>query len=67
MKKKVATRLRQARENAGLSKKQVHLMTGASYSTLNNWEKGIWMPNAFSMYKLCKAYKVNLEYFFSDV
>ena len=50
--------LEAARVNAGYSQKEAARLIGVSNCTLLRWEKGISMPKANQIAKLCDLYKV---------
>lgn len=58
-KKKVGTKLRELRLQAGLSQKQVYEILGVSQSTFSSWEVGKSEPDAITFLKLCKIYNID--------
>lgn len=50
--------LRAARVNAGYGQKEAAELLDVSNKTLCNWEKGISMPKADKIDKICELYKM---------
>ena len=55
---KIAELLKEYREAAGLTVRQVEELTGKSYKTVSAWEKGRGQPDADMFLKLCEIYNV---------
>lgn len=55
-------RLRQCREQAGLSQKQVAVSLGVKSPSVSNWENGRTNPSSRNLQMLAKLYHVNMEY-----
>ncbi|RKJ20691.1 XRE family transcriptional regulator [bacterium D16-50] len=55
---KIAELLKEYREAAGLTVRQVEELTGKSYKTVSAWEKGRGQPDADMFLKLCDIYNV---------
>ncbi|MBR3569947.1 MAG: helix-turn-helix transcriptional regulator [Oscillibacter sp.] len=55
-------RMKQAREAANLSQKQVALTLGVSAPTVSNWEAGKINPTVANLKELCHLYKVSADY-----
>ena len=51
-----------ARENAGLTQKQLASMCNVSESTIINWENGRTLPSIKKLPLLEKAYGISLDY-----
>ena len=56
------TRLRQCREQAGLSQKEVAVSLGVKAPSVSNWESGRTSPASKNLQMLAKLYHVNMEY-----
>lgn len=56
------TRLRQCREQAGLSQKEVAVSLGVKAPSVSNWESGRTSPSSKNLQMLAKLYHVNMEY-----
>jgi len=56
------TRLRECRENAGLSQKYVALSLGVAAPSVANWERGKTRPTQENIVKLADLYKVTVDY-----
>ena len=63
---KVGDKLKEARNNAGLSQKKVSDITGFSNTSISNWEKGVSRPDVDSFGTLCALYDVNPNDFFVE-
>lgn len=60
----LGSRMRQLRERAGLTRKDVARISGVPYRTLTNWESGlIGKPYFFPMAQVAKAIGCQLEEF----
>ncbi|MFI7224961.1 helix-turn-helix domain-containing protein [Nonomuraea angiospora] len=58
---KLAARLRDARENVGLSQKEVSAQTGIAQSTINDFERALAVPSAESLKALSSVYGLSLD------
>lgn len=58
---RLATLLRGARANIGLSQKEVSARTGIAQSTINDFERALAVPSAESLKTLSRAYQVSLD------
>ncbi|WP_084774230.1 helix-turn-helix domain-containing protein [Nonomuraea candida] len=58
---RLAGQLRDARENAGLSQKEVSVRTGIGQSTINDFERALAVPSAESMQELSSVYELSLD------
>lgn len=56
------TRLRECRENAGLSQKYVALTLGVAAPSVANWERGKTNPTQENILKLADLYRVTVDY-----
>ena len=64
---KIAELLKEYREAAGLTVRQVEELTGKSYKTVSAWEKGRGQPDADMFLKLCEIYHVpSVSLFFGE-
>ncbi len=64
---KIAELLKEYREAAGLTVRQVEELTGKSYKTVSAWEKGRGQPDADMFLKLCEVYNVeSVSVFFGE-
>ena len=50
--------LKSARVNAGYSQKVASSLLGVSNKTLSSWEKGVTVPKADMIDKICRVYNV---------
>lgn len=66
--KNISIRLKQARNDAGLSQHDVYSWLGVSQSTFSSWETGKAEPSISVFLKLCAKYEIDdiSEYFFGD-
>lgn len=58
-------RLRQARENNGLSQIQVKQRTGINNKTLSNYEKNVSSPDPYTLKVLADLYEVTTDWLIS--
>ena len=56
------SRLRNLREQRGISQSRLAEEIGVSKSTVGLWETGDTLPDAKSVYKLCQCYHVSADY-----
>lgn len=56
------TRLRECREKAGFSQKQVAVILKLSGPSVSNWENGKTNPTYENMARLADLYQVNVDY-----
>ena len=57
----LAAKLIAARENAGFSQAQAGIASGVSRTTINQFERGAKTPTLATLYKLAKAYGVDVR------
>jgi len=55
-------RLKQCREQSGLSQKEVAVSLGVKPPSVSNWESGRTNPSSKNLQMLAKLYHVNMEY-----
>lgn len=55
-------RLKEAREKAGYSQKQVALMLGIAGPSVSNWERGKTSPTHENLVRLASLYHVSMDY-----
>lgn len=55
-------RLKQCREQSGLSQKEVAISLGVKPPSVSNWESGRTNPSSKNLQMLAKLYHVNMEY-----
>lgn len=60
------TRLRERREWAGLTQKELGAILGVSGNAVGNYENGVSSPNADSLYKLFDVLKCDANFLFQD-
>lgn len=58
----VADRLRQLRESAGLTKKQLSNLLRVDPSAVSKWEYAVAAPTAVYIVRLSNIYKVSTDY-----
>lgn len=58
----LSVKLKSARTNAGLSRKQVSALVGVSESMIGHYETGERVPSLGILVKLAKQYKVSTDY-----
>lgn len=63
MNNKFAERLKELREDMGISQAELADKTGFSAPCINRWEKNIRVPNVESLFILCLFFKVSADYF----
>lgn len=63
MNNKFAERLKELREDAGLSQNELAERTGFSGACINRWENNARLPNVESLFILCIFFKVSADYF----
>lgn len=63
---RIAKKLKEARENAGLSTRQAGEKIGKSGKTVSAWENGHGQPDAEMFLVLCDVYEVPSVSFFFD-
>lgn len=61
-----AKRLREARENAGYSQKQLGMRVGLSDKSISMYEKGTVYPPVSNLLKIAKELKKDIPYFLED-
>lgn len=57
-----SARMREAREKCGVGKDAAAKMIGVCSSVVRYWENGQRVPNAWSLYQICKAYGVSADW-----
>ena len=60
----LAIRLKEARKRAGLSAAQAGEIVNRSDRTIFAWENGQTEPSAEQLIALCRAYKVDIDFFY---
>ena len=55
-------RIKQVREEKGVSQRQLAEIVGVSAVTVLNWENGIYDPSAKDLIKLSKALDASIDY-----
>ncbi len=55
-------RLRELREEKGLSQRQLSTLTGISQANLSRWESGTIIPNVLDCWKLAEFFDVTIDY-----
>lgn len=61
MNNKFAERLKELREDMGISQAELAEKTGFSAPCINRWEKNIRIPNIESLFVLCLFFKVSAD------
>lgn len=61
-----ASRLKEARENKGLTQKELARLAGVRNTAISNYEKGNSFPNVDILYKIFDALQVEPNFFFQD-
>jgi transcriptional regulator with XRE-family HTH domain len=61
-----AKKLRQAREEAGYSQKQLGLRVGLSDKSISMYEKGLIYPPVSNLLRIAKELKQDISYFLKD-
>jgi len=59
-------RLLEIRKSRGLTQRQIADALGIIHQNVNNWEKGLSMPNVETFVKLCRYLNVSLDYMAGD-
>ena len=59
-------KLRECRDQSGLSQKQVAFEVGVKPPTVSQWESGIKSPSRENILKLAKLYQVSVEYLLDE-
>lgn len=59
-----ATRLKEIRNEANLSRNEVAEKLGVALSTYGNWEQGRRSPNVDDIYKLLKVFEIDANELF---
>lgn len=59
---KFAERLKELREEKGLSELQLAKVLGISSTTINRWERGLRIPNLDSLVLLSRFFGVSIDY-----
>ena len=59
-------RLREARESAGYSQKQLGMLVGLSDKSISMYEKGTVYPPVSNLLKIAKELKKDISYFLKD-
>lgn len=57
-----SARMREAREKRGLGNDDAAKVIGVGKTVVRYWEKGKRVPNAWSLYQICKAYGVSADW-----
>jgi|GEM_PF-3817212 len=57
-----SNRLKQLRENSGISVTELAREIGVDHSNISNWESGKQKINADNLYKLAQFFEVSMEY-----
>lgn len=60
----LAIKLKQARRNAGISASDAGKLVNRGDSTIYAWENGVAEPSAEQLIALCRAYGVDIPYFY---
>jgi len=55
-------RLKELREERGLTQPELAEQIGVNYRTISNWERGVSEPDLESLRKLCDFFKVTAGY-----
>lgn len=63
----IGKRIKEARENLGLTQSELAALVGVTGSAITNYEKETSHPKESVMYKLFEALKVDANYLFQDV
>lgn len=63
----IGKRIKEARENLGLTQSELAALVGVTGSAITNYEKETSHPKESVMYKLFNALKVDANYLFQDV
>lgn len=63
----IAEKLRHRRFELGLSQAQASELCGIHRTSIHEYENNITQLSAINLYKLSKAYKVSMEYFFESL
>lgn len=62
----IAIRLKEARKNAKMSAAVAGELVGRSDSTIYAWESDAAQPSPEQLIALCKAYKVDISFFYPE-
>lgn len=62
MYKNLSTKLKSARTNSGLTRKQIATLIGVSESMIGHYETGERLPSLNILVKLANHYKVSIDY-----
>ena len=55
------------RESLGMTQTEFGKQLGVTNRAVSKWENEISYPSIDSIYKMCKIFNVNIDYFFSDI
>jgi len=62
-----ANKILALRDALGLTQEEFGKRLGVTNRAVSKWENEISVPSIESIYKMCKLYNVDIDYFFSDV
>ncbi len=62
-----AKKISDLRENLNMTQSEFGKKLGVSNRAVSKWENEISYPSIDSIYKMCKLFNVNIEYFFSNI
>lgn len=62
----MASKLREARRNSGLTAEEVGFKVGKSGKTIYSWESGKGQPDADMLIKVCRIYDMDVRDFFTE-
>ena len=66
-KKKLGERIRKAREEKGISQKEIEAMDGGiERQMISRFERGVRMPEAYTLYRLSRLLDINLTDLLKD-
>jgi transcriptional regulator with XRE-family HTH domain len=60
----IGARMRERRDNLGLSQRQVGEMLGVTFQQIQKYEKGVNRVSAARLFEICKALKISLSSMF---
>ena len=59
----IAKRIKELREEKGLSQKELAKELSVTQTTISKWEQDIRNPDIYTIVKMCKLFNVSADYF----
>ncbi len=59
----IAKRIKELREEKGLSQKELAKELSVTQTTISKWEQDIRNPDIYTIVKMCKFFNVSADYF----